>query len=74
MIESARLYKMGFPESMSNAEFVRRFGLLGDSAAAAAAAGSDSLESILSNNDIDPASYRIGPSQVSARIARLGGR
>lgn len=73
MIESARLYKMGFPESMSNAEFVRRFGLLGDSAAAAAA-GSDSLESILSNNDIDPASYRIGPSQVSARIARLGGR
>lgn len=63
VIESARLYKMGFPESMSNVEFVRRFGLLGDSAA-----GSDSLESILSNNDIDPASYRIGPSQVSSEL------
>lgn len=60
VIESARLHKMGFPESMSNVEFVRRFGLLGDSAA-----GSESLESILSNTDIDPATYRIGPSQVS---------
>ena len=60
MIESVRLHKMGFPEIMSNVEFVRRFSLLGD-----AATGSDNLESILANNDIDPASYRIGPSQVS---------
>lgn len=60
MIESVRLHKMGFPEIMSNVEFVRRFSLLGD-----ATTGSDNLESILANNDIDPASYRIGPSQVS---------
>lgn len=60
VIESARLQKMGFPEIMSNVEFVRRFGLLGDSAA-----GNENLESILANNDIDPATYRIGPSQVS---------
>lgn len=61
MIESARLHKMGFPECMSNVEFVRRFGLLaGDSTG-----GTDNLENILANNDIDPSVYRIGPSQVS---------
>lgn len=59
VIESARLHKMGFPEIMSNVEFVRRFGLLGDSST-----GQNNLEGILSDNDIDPASYRIGPSQV----------
>lgn len=66
IIESARLYKMGFPENMSIVEFVRRFGLLGDSAA-----GGGTLESILLNNDIDTTTYRTGPSQVSGRIAFL---
>lgn len=58
MIESARLHKLGFPESMPHVEFVRKFGLLGENA------GGDNIEGILSNNDIDPSSYRIGPSQV----------
>lgn len=61
VIESARLHKMGFPEIMASIEFVRRFGLLGDS-------GTENLESILINNDVDPASYRIGPSQVRKLI------
>lgn len=63
VIEAARLHKLGFPESMPHVEFVRKFGLLGE----AAGGGGDNMEGILTNNDIDPASYRIGPSQVRLR-------
>lgn len=62
MIEAARLHKMGFPESMSTVEFGRRFGLLGGESTEQ---GGDDLERILSSNDVDPTTYRIGPSQVS---------
>lgn len=59
-MDAARLHRLGFPESVPLAEFVRRFGLLvGDS-------NKDiTVEQILSSNEIDPATYRIGPSQVS---------
>lgn len=71
VIESARLHKMGFPEIMSNVEFVRRFGLLlmGDSAATA---NETTVEGILCHNDIDVASFRVGPSQVSAAFCFYG--
>lgn len=60
VLDAARLHRLGFPESVPLAEFERRFGLL-------AGEGSKDVvvEQILSANEIDPATYRIGPSQVS---------
>lgn len=45
---------------MPVAEFVRRFGLLAD-----ITQNELSAENILTTNEIDPTTYRIGPSQVS---------
>jgi len=56
------LHRLGFPESVPLLEFVRRFGLL----AGDLASNKDvSVEQILAVNELDVASYRIGPSQVS---------
>lgn len=54
------MHRLGFPETVPLNEFVRRFGLLSDSSTKEI-----SVESILSSNEIDCSSYRIGPSQVS---------
>lgn len=54
---------MGFPESVPLNEFLRRFGLLGDGTSK-----NLTVEQILSHNEIDPSSYRIGPSQVSQSL------
>lgn len=62
ILEAARLHRLGFPESVPLNEFVRRFGLLNDTAMAKE---NNSVESILSFNEIDSTTYRIGPSQVS---------
>lgn len=59
-MDAARLHRLGFPESVPLAEFERRFGLL-----AGECSKDIVLEQILSANEIDPATYRIGPSQVS---------
>jgi myosin heavy subunit len=48
-------------------EFVRRFGLLSDSLQKDL-----SVETILSSNEIDSSTYRIGPSQVSFPFNLLG--
>lgn len=62
VLEAARLHRLGFPESVPLLEFVRRFGLL----AGDLASNKDiSVEQILAVNEMDVASYRIGPSQVS---------
>lgn len=61
-MEAARLHRLGFPESVPLNEFVRRFGLLNDSTMPKE---NNSVESILSFNEIDSSTYRIGPSQVS---------
>lgn len=61
VLEAARLHRLGFPESVPLNEFVRRFGLLNDPSAAK---DSFSVENILSFNEVDSSSYRIGPSQV----------
>lgn len=63
VLEAARLHRLGFPESVPLVEFVRRFGLL----AADLASNKDvTVEQILAVNELDVASYRIGPSQVSS--------
>ena len=60
VLDAARLHRLGFPESVPLAEFVRRFGLL------VSESNKDiTVEHILSSNEVDPATYRIGPSQVS---------
>lgn len=61
IIEAARLHRLGFPESVPLSEFVRRFGLLGDTTNKEGM----TVELILTANEIDASNYRIGPSQVS---------
>ena len=58
-MEAARLHRLGFPETVPLTEFIRRFGLIGD-----VSSKDISVEQILSSNEIDPSTYRIGPSQV----------
>ncbi|KAH8268385.1 hypothetical protein KR026_006186 [Drosophila bipectinata] len=68
VLEAARLHRLGFPESVPLLEFVRRFGLL----AGDLASNKDvSVEQILSVNELDVASYRIGPSQILFRSGVL---
>lgn len=62
VLEAARLHRLGFPESVPLNEFVRRFGLLNDTTMPKE---SVSVESILSANEIDSSTFRVGPSQVS---------
>ncbi|XP_068158091.1 unconventional myosin-XVIIIa isoform X1 [Drosophila tropicalis] len=68
VLEAARLHRLGFPESVPLVEFVRRFGLL------AGELGNNkdvSVEQILAVNELDVASYRIGPSQILFRSGVL---
>ncbi|XP_017847172.1 unconventional myosin-XVIIIa isoform X2 [Drosophila busckii] len=68
VVEAARLHRLGFPESVPLLEFVRRFGLL------AGELGNNkdvSVEQILAVNELDIASYRIGPSQILFRSGVL---
>ncbi|KRF82961.1 unconventional myosin-XVIIIa isoform X4 [Drosophila virilis] len=68
VLEAARLHRLGFPESVPLLEFVRRFGLL----AGDLASNKDiSVEQILAVNEMDVASYRIGPSQILFRSGVL---
>ncbi|KAI9580281.1 hypothetical protein GQX74_000274 [Glossina fuscipes] len=60
VLEAARLHRFGYPESVPLNEFERRFGLL-----AGESYKDVTVEQILSVNELDPATYRIGPSQVS---------
>ncbi|XP_070496062.1 unconventional myosin-XVIIIa isoform X2 [Chironomus tepperi] len=68
ILESARLHRLGFPETVPLNEFVRRFGLLNDSTTPKE---NNTVESILSYNEIDASTYRIGPSQVLFRSGVL---
>ncbi|XP_020818590.1 unconventional myosin-XVIIIa isoform X1 [Drosophila serrata] len=68
VLEAARLHRLGFPESVPLLEFVRRFGLL----AGDLASNKDvSVEQILAVNELDVATYRIGPSQILFRSGVL---
>ncbi|KAI4495079.1 hypothetical protein M0804_001280 [Polistes exclamans] len=69
IIDAVRLHKVGFPKYMALGEFRRRFALL--SSDANARPGSPvaderrAVEDMLLTVDVDPASYRVGQSQVS---------
>lgn len=66
VLEAARLHRLGFPESVPLAEFVRRFGLLGEISST-----EQTVEQILQSNEIDLSTYRIGLSQVLLRCGIL---
>lgn len=69
IIDAIRLHKVGFPKHMALGEFRRRFGLL--SSDVNVRPGSPvtderrAVEDMLLTVDVDPASYRVGQSQVS---------
>ncbi|KAL9887348.1 myosin heavy chain-like isoform 2-T2 [Glossina fuscipes fuscipes] len=66
VLEAARLHRFGYPESVPLNEFERRFGLL-----AGESYKDVTVEQILSVNELDPATYRIGPSQILFRTGIL---
>lgn len=66
ILEAARLHRLGFPDAVPQNEFVRRFGLLAD-----ASSKDITVEDILSANEIDSSTYRIGLSQVMFRCGVL---
>ncbi|XP_012216903.2 unconventional myosin-XVIIIa isoform X2 [Linepithema humile] len=75
IIDAVRLHKVGFPKHMALGEFRRRFGLL--SSNVNARPGSPvtderrAVEDMLLTVDVDPASYRVGQSQIFFRSGTL---
>ncbi|XP_046735172.1 unconventional myosin-XVIIIa isoform X1 [Diprion similis] len=75
IIEAIRLHKVGFPKHMPLGEFHRRFGLLAtDNHIRPGSPVADErreVEDMLLSVDIDPASYRVGQSQIFFRSGAL---
>lgn len=75
IINAIRLHKVGFPKHMGLSEFRRRFALLSnDNNARPGSPVADErrgVEDMLLTIDIDPASYRVGQSQVSDILVYL---
>ncbi|KAL0102829.1 hypothetical protein PUN28_018253 [Cardiocondyla obscurior] len=75
IIDAVRLHKVGFPKHMALGEFRRRFGLL--SSDVNTRPGSPvtderrAVEDMLLTVDVDPASYRVGQSQIFFRSGAL---
>ncbi|XP_050457787.1 unconventional myosin-XVIIIa-like isoform X1 [Cataglyphis hispanica] len=75
IVNAIRLHKVGFPKHMALGEFRRRFGLL--SSDVNARPGSPvtderrAVEDMLLTVDVDPASYRVGQSQIFFRSGTL---
>uniref|UniRef100_A0A2M4A1C6 Putative myosin class ii heavy chain n=1 Tax=Anopheles triannulatus TaxID=58253 RepID=A0A2M4A1C6_9DIPT len=83
MLDFARLYRLGFPISVPLGEFVIRFGLLAEGANGSGGTGEPAgngggageaatVDSILSNCEVDSSVYRIGTSLVFFRSGVLG--
>ncbi|XP_049538856.1 unconventional myosin-XVIIIa isoform X2 [Anopheles darlingi] len=83
MLDFARLYRLGFPISVPLGEFVIRFGLLAEGATGSGSTGETAgngggtaeaatVDSILSNCEVDSSVYRIGTSLVFFRSGVLG--
>ncbi|KAG7206056.1 hypothetical protein KM043_003454 [Ampulex compressa] len=74
IIDAVRLHKVGFPKHMALGEFRRRFGLLSNDVnsrpGSPVADERRAVEDMLLTVDVDPASYRVGQSQVS-RVREL---
>ncbi|XP_053985866.1 unconventional myosin-XVIIIa-like isoform X2 [Hylaeus anthracinus] len=75
IIDAVRLHKVGFPKHMALGEFRRRFGLLStDFNARPSSPIADerrAVEDMLLTVDIDPATYRVGQSQIFFRSGTL---
>lgn len=69
IIDAVRLHKVGFPKHMALGEFRRRFGLLSTDfnprPGSPIADERRAVEEMLLTIDVDPATYRVGQSQVS---------
>ncbi|KAJ8678757.1 hypothetical protein QAD02_014544, partial [Eretmocerus hayati] len=75
ILEAVRLHKVGFPKYMPLGEFRRRFALLSsDTTGRPGSPVSDerrAVEDMLLSVDVDPASYRVGQSQIFFRAGAL---
>ncbi|XP_063988212.1 unconventional myosin-XVIIIa isoform X1 [Diachasmimorpha longicaudata] len=75
IIDAVRLHKVGYPKHMPLSEFRRRFGLLSNDANARpgspVADERRAVEDMLLSVDVDPASYRVGQSQIFFRAGAL---
>ncbi|XP_012266439.2 unconventional myosin-XVIIIa isoform X2 [Athalia rosae] len=75
IIEAIRLHKVGFPKHMPLGEFRRRFGLLASDnnirPGSPVADERREVEDMLLSVDVDPASYRVGQSQIFFRSGAL---
>ncbi|KAI4494455.1 hypothetical protein M0802_008947 [Mischocyttarus mexicanus] len=75
IIDAVRLHKVGFPKYMALGEFRRRFALLSNDVNARpgspVADERRAVEDMLLTVDVDPASYRVGQSQVSRHFILL---
>lgn len=67
VLDAAKIYKQGYPFSMTLEEFIRRFSLLiGDSNQTNTISGQKAIiENITGSVDLDASLYRIGSSKVS---------
>ncbi|CAH0713656.1 unnamed protein product, partial [Brenthis ino] len=75
LLDAARLYKQGFPEHMPLSEFARRYRLLATSESEndettqqTSMSDRQIVDDMLLALDLDVTSYRLGMTQVSARI------
>ncbi|XP_014213237.1 unconventional myosin-XVIIIa isoform X2 [Copidosoma floridanum] len=75
ILEAVRLHKVGFPKHMPLSEFRRRFALLSnDTSTRPGSPVADerrAVEDMLLSVDVDPASYRVGQSQIFFRAGAL---
>ncbi|XP_076647208.1 unconventional myosin-XVIIIa isoform X1 [Halictus rubicundus] len=75
IIDAVRLHKVGFPKHMALGEFRRRFRLLSSESNVrpGSPVGDErrTVEDMLLTVDIDPASYRVGQSQIFFRSGTL---
>ncbi|XP_043225298.1 unconventional myosin-XVIIIa-like isoform X2 [Amphibalanus amphitrite] len=76
LLDALRLHKQGYPEHMPFAEFRRRFALLAPDVTVdeGSTAGGDeraAVDQLMLQLDVDPASYRLGLSQIFFRSSAL---
>ncbi|XP_043283473.1 unconventional myosin-XVIIIa isoform X3 [Venturia canescens] len=75
IVDAVRLHKVGFPKYMPLGEFRRRFGLLSHDVntrpGSPVADERRAVEDMLLSVDVDPASYRVGQSQIFFRSGAL---
>ena len=69
-LDSVRLHKVGFPESLGYASFWRRFSLLGGGEGAGGPGlgeEKEAVQKLMAGLDMDKSSYRLGNTQIFVR-------